>query len=61
MVVAALSHTLRSFSSCGCAAVTIAVDVASGAYATVEGEPQRYQWLDATAIPIDKFGISQTQ
>ena len=61
MVVAAFSHSLRSFGSCGRAAVTIAVDVASGAYATAEGEPQRYQWLEATAILIDKFGISQMQ
>ena len=37
MVVAAFSHSLRSFGSCGRAAVTVAVDFASGAYATAEG------------------------
>ena len=61
MVVAAFSHSLGSFGSCGCAAVTISVDVASRAYAMVKEEPQRYQWLVATAIPIAKFEMSQTQ
>ena len=58
MVVAAIAWAI---SVAVAAAVTTSMDVGSEAYATAAGEPQRYQWLDATAVSITAFGISQTQ